>query len=170
MPEDAEGISRVHVRARQEAYVDLLPSEGLMQLDENFEARVESWRKEIHDSEKNLALFVAVVGGEVVGFASGEKERTGQQTYEGFLSRLYVLEAYQRQGIGRRLVSAVAQALLARGINSMMVRVFKDNPNRAFYEALGGVYLGEIDHEVWGKVYKLAGYGWDNLEELVLDE
>lgn len=166
--EDAEGIARVHVRSRQTAYAGLLPDEGLKKLDKNFDQRVKDWCKDISDPKKNMAVFVAVMRGKVVGFASGEKERTGKMPYDGFLSKLHVLKLHQKQGIGRRLVSAVAQALLARGMRSMMVRVFKENPNRAFYEALGGVYLGEVDNEIWGEVYQLSGYGWDNLEDLVL--
>jgi GNAT superfamily N-acetyltransferase len=166
--EDAEGIAWVHGRARQTAYIGLLPEEGLKKLDESYEQRVEDWRENIREHGEALSLFVAEADGEVVGFACGEKARAVNLPYEGFLSKIYILEAHHKKGIGRRLVSAVAQALLARGMNSMMVRVFKANPNRAFYEALGGVYLGEIDHEVWGEVYQLAGYGWENLEELIL--
>lgn len=170
VPEDAGAIARVHGRARQTAYAGLLPAEGLKRLDENYPLRVEQWRADLCDPERFLARFVAVAGDVVVGFACGEKARPSNLPYEGFLSKVYILDAYQQKGIGRRLVCAVAQALLARGIDSMMVRVFKDNANRLFYEALGGMYLGEIDHEVEGKVYKLAGYGWENLGGLILEE
>lgn len=167
--EDAEGIARVHVHARQQAYAGLLPEEGLKKLDEDFGQRVADWQKDLRASEKFLAVYVAVVQGEIVGFACGERARPGNEPYEGFLSKIYILAKHHKQGFGRRLVSAVAQALLSRGIKSMMVRVFKDNPNRAFYDALGGVYLGEIDHEVWGEVYRLSGYGWENIEALILE-
>ena len=47
----------------------------------------------------------------------------------------------------------------------MIVWVLKDSGYRGFYEALGGVYVGEQDHEVWGEKYKVVGYGWEQLAD-----
>ena len=138
----------------------------MKKLDENFKLRVESWRKRIADPERTLALYVAEEAGEVVGFAGGDRESSGEWPYDGELNMVYVLEAHQKRGIGRRLVRAVAQALLARGMDSMVVWVLEVSPYRAFYEALGGVYVGEKYNEVWGEKYKVAEYGWEQLEVL----
>jgi GNAT superfamily N-acetyltransferase len=168
--EDAEGIAWVRIRTWQTAYTGLLPEEGLKNLDEDYERMVEVWRQRVGEPESSLEMFVAVEGDEVVGIAGGGRERSGEGLFAGELYLIYILESYQKQGIGRRLMSAVAMALLKRGIRSMVVWVFQDSPYRAFYEALGGVYVGEQDREIWGEFYKLAGYGWENLEALILDE
>jgi GNAT superfamily N-acetyltransferase len=165
--EDAEGVARVNVRTWQTAYAGIFPAEGLEKLGENFERRVEFWRKQISDPELALRMFAAEADGEVVGFAGGEPERSGEWPYQGELTVIYILEEHQKQGIGRRLVKAVAQALLDQGLHSMIVWVLADSPYRAFYEALGGEYVGEQDHEVWGEKYKVAGYGWKRIEDLL---
>jgi GNAT superfamily N-acetyltransferase len=150
--------------------MDLLPEEKLNKLDEDFERMTEVWRQRISDPESNLEMYVALQGDEVVGIAGGGRESSGEAQFTGELYLIYILENFQKRGIGRRLVSAVAKALQQRGIRSMIVWVFKASPYRMFYEALGGLYVGEKDREIWGEVYKLAGYGWEDLEALVLEE
>lgn len=166
VPEDAAGIAWVNIRTWQTAYAGLFPEDQLKKLDGNFERMAENWGRRIADQETPLALYVAEDDGEVIGFAGGEAERSGDWSFEGELSVIYILDRYQKQGIGRKLVKAVSQTLLDQGMHSMIVWVLKDSPYRGFYEALGGVYVGEQDHEVWGEKYQVLGYGWEQLEDL----
>ncbi len=70
-----------------------------------------------------MRIFVAQNhGGEVIGFAGGSRERQGNRTYLAELYFIYVLVENQGRGLGRRLVSAVAEGLLADGLGSMLVR------------------------------------------------
>jgi GNAT superfamily N-acetyltransferase len=138
----------------------------LDKLDETIERRREFWLKYITAPENCQVLFVAEVGGEVVGFAGGEKERTGEWPFEGELTVIYILEQYQKKGIGRRLMKAVAQALVEGGMGSLVVWVLGTSLYRSFYEAMGGVLVGEQEYEIWDKRYKVVGYGWEWLENL----
>jgi GNAT superfamily N-acetyltransferase len=165
--EDAEAITRVQIRTWQTAYTGLFPADKLETLDENFGKRSEFWREQISGSEAPLITYVAEAAGELVGFAGGSAERSGEWPYDGELNVIYVLDEYQKRGIGRRLVGAVAQALLDQDLHSMIVWVLADSPYRVFYEALGGEYVGEQGHEVWGKTYQVAGYGWARIEDLL---
>jgi ribosomal protein S18 acetylase RimI-like enzyme len=70
----------------------------------------------------------------MVGFASGGPERTGRLGATGELYALYVLQAAQRMGLGRRLTEA-ALAELGKGV---AVWVLEVNPARGFYERMGG--------------------------------
>jgi hypothetical protein len=54
-----------------------------------------------------------------------------------------VQPTYHRQCIGRLLLWDVAQKLAEQDVESLCVRVLKDNPNRSFYERLGGQYVSE---------------------------
>jgi GNAT superfamily N-acetyltransferase len=164
--EDVEDIARVHIRTWQTAYAGQFPAERLDTLDETFERRREMWHKYITAPENGQVLFVAAVEGEVVGFAGGEKERTGEWPFEGELTVIYILEEHQKKGIGRRLMEVVAQALVDGGMGSLVVWVLGTSPYRAFYEAMGGVFVGEQEYEIWDEKYKVAGYGWERLEEL----
>ncbi len=71
---------------------------------------------------------VETPAGSVVGFAHGGPERRGAEDYRGDLYALYLLAAYQRQGLGRQLTGAVVKRLLLHGVSSLLVWVFAANP------------------------------------------
>ena len=80
--------------------------------------------------------------GEIVGFACGGPEEEGDQIYPGELYLVYLFQHYQRRGLGRLLIAAVAQRLFADGFASMKLWVIRDNHSaRRFYVSLGGEQL-----------------------------
>ncbi|MCS7261382.1 MAG: GNAT family N-acetyltransferase [Anaerolineae bacterium] len=82
-------------------------------------------------------FFVAVDGQQVLGFAQFLRRGDGQ----GELARIYVLPAYQRQGIGRALLQAGVNAMAREGIHRCYVSVEVDNaPAIAFYQHFGFRY------------------------------
>lgn len=48
----------------------------------------------------------------------------------------------------------------------MLVWVLGDNPSRAFYETLGGRFLGEKDIEIGGVRLEEVAYGWTDIGRL----
>ena len=80
--------------------------------------------------------------------------------YTGAIYALYVLPAYQGQGIGRDLVAAVVHFLRAQGHAVMLVRVLAANPARGFYERLGGVAVGETEIVIRDTPLTEVGYGF----------
>jgi GNAT superfamily N-acetyltransferase len=125
------------------------------------------WQKILSDTSSPSFTYVAESQAGVIGFSTAGPERGGDATYKGELWGIYVLEAWQRQGIGRRLTLAVAGELRRRGCNSMLVWVLKDNPCRAFYERLGGALVGKKEIEIGGKKLIEVSYGWSDLCRLV---
>src|SRR5262245_42550178 len=70
IPDDAEGIAKVHVKSWQEAYVGLLPQATLER--QSVPARMRWWSGQLLEARSDRWTFVAVdpaVG--VVGFAGG---------------------------------------------------------------------------------------------------
>lgn len=112
--------------------------------------------------------FVAETeGGDVIGFATCGPEREGNKTYQGELYAIYLLEEYQRMGLGCRLVSAVAQRLLADGFSSMLLWVLEDNHSaRRFYESLGGERVGRKTITIGGADLVEVSYGWRDISVL----
>ena len=108
--------------------------------------------------------------GEVVGFASGGAEREANQAGDGEIYAIYVLEAYQGRGIGRRLVSAVAQRLHADGFISALAWVLEDNQTaRQFYESLGGEQFGNRTATI-GRVNLVeVSYSWSDITPLLVE-
>ena len=101
--------------------------------------------------------------GEVVGFAASGPERSGNEIYQGELYAIYLLEAYQRQGVGQQLTRAVVNDLLLHGLSSILVWVLADNPSRAFYEALGGQYVAEQQITIGSAQLTEVAYGWRDI-------
>jgi ribosomal protein S18 acetylase RimI-like enzyme len=81
---------------------------------------------------------VALLGGIVVGFASGGPDRTERDPCDAEVYALYVAEAHQGRGAGRALVDGLVSSLFGRGHQSLRVWVLRVNPAIAFYERLGG--------------------------------
>lgn len=162
--EDAGGIAKVHIETWRSAYAGILPSEYLDRLSWEEDAR------RLQEYLKNMGpeyfLLVAETPGEIVGFSSGGPERSGDKVYRGEIYALYVLPAYQKQGIGRRLVGASARRLLQAGAGNLLVWVLSANPSRQFYERLGGQRVREREIEIGGVSLPEVGYGWSNLEVL----
>lgn len=160
---DARGIARVHVESWRTTYRGIFPQGVLDGL--SIEDRAELWKKMLAGGAGGLVTLVACDGeGEVVGFASGGAERTGQLGCDGELHAIYLLEGWQGRGLGRALVRRFAAELCARGFGSMAVWVLARNPAVRFYEALGGKVIGEQRIERAGEWYTEIAYGWRELE------
>lgn len=85
-------------------------------------------------------LVVAVVDGTVVGMASGITYVHPDKPLALFINEVGVSEKFHRQGIGRKLVSALIQRGKDLGCVEAWVATELDNlPARALYEGLGGV-------------------------------
>jgi phosphoribosylanthranilate isomerase len=160
---DAEPLGRVHVQAWRETYDGIVPDEVLAGLDPLSRARM--WREAM---AQTAIVQLAEQNGMIVGFGSSGPQRDGSLPYSGEITALYVLRSAQRQGVGRRLMAALARELLALGHASAVVWVLEANkPARQFYKALGGRELAQ--REQHREEYRAVGiaYGWDDLRALI---
>lgn len=130
----------------------------------SYEWREKFWEKVLSNPTGQEFVYVAEDNErEVIGFASGGPERSGDVTYKGELYAIYLLEQFQRQGIGRQLALAVVERLVQMGFYSMLVWILEKNPSRVFYVTLGGqqVYEKEINFAET-KLIEIA-YGWQDI-------
>jgi ribosomal protein S18 acetylase RimI-like enzyme len=165
--DDAPAIAAVHVAAWREAYAGLLPARLLRSL--SVEEAVLKWRPML--SVPHPAVFVAMRPDQTVaGFGSCGPQRAAALAADGFageIEAIYLLAADQGQGLGRRLMAAMARALIAEGLGSAALWVLRDNQrSRGFYEALGGELVG-ARVEMRGRVaFQEVAYGWPDLRVL----
>ena len=165
VPADAEAIARVHVDTWRSAYKGILPDECLAKL--SYGKGTARWSTTLSAKRKLSIVYVAEIGGTVVGFAGGGPEREGHAVYTGELYGIYVLPSQQRRGTGRSLVGAVARELMRCGFEAALVWVLAENPCRAFYEALGGEIVSRKEAEIGGARVIEVAYGWTSLGQLI---
>ncbi len=163
---DAEGIARVKIATWRTAYAGIVPDSLLDGFDihEQMEHIREKWFP--HGPNPAFA-FIAAHSGTAVGFAISGPQRDAAVPFDAELYAIYVLPDFQHQGIGRGLVLAVLDRLLALRCASLSVWVFAENPARRFYEKLGGQALGLTKQvEIAGKSLTEISYGWKDIASL----
>jgi ribosomal protein S18 acetylase RimI-like enzyme len=159
---DASGIATVHVRSWQETYQGIINQDYLDSL--KMEDRKLLWEKGLSESADTSPVFVTVnPEGEIVGFASFGKERSGHFKADGELYAIYILKEYQREKLGLRLLRAGLDDLLKKDYESMLVWVLADNESRKFYESLQPQKAGEEVVKIAGKEYIEVAYMWSDL-------
>ncbi|MGD0097665.1 MAG: GNAT family N-acetyltransferase [Terracidiphilus sp.] len=161
--QDAAAIAHVHVQSWLTTYAGIVPAEYLASLNEA--ERTLSWRERLGCA---VDVFVAEVDGPVIGFASGGPLREPLGNNEAELYAIYLLEAAQGKGTGRRLVSRVAASLLAKGFTSMIVWVLEQNPAVLFYERLGAQRVASKQVEIGGASLREIALGWRDLKQIAL--
>ena len=167
-PADAAALARVHVDSWRTTYAGIVPQEYLSSL--SCSSSQATWNETLETIGNKTSLLVAEAHEDkVIGFAHCGPERAGDGAYQGEIYSLYLLEEFQRKGLGRRLFLAVTKRLLDDGMSSMLLWVFEANLGaRQFYESLGG------ENTSRSAVIKIAGsdlveiaYGWTDIAPLV---
>lgn len=163
-PADAAGIASVHVESWRSTYPGMLPDQYLVGLSKDVYQR--RWRSILSGAAARSRHTYVVqdhADDTILGFASCGPQRTSLAGYGGEFYAIYLLDQAQGQGLGRRLLAAMAQDLVAGGVQAALVWVLRDNPNRFFYERLGGGMLAEQPISFAGTRLMEVAYGWTDL-------
>ena len=109
------------------------------------------WRSELVDPQRRCLLLAHEVDGEAhcTGLAMLRLD-AGQAELE----RLYLHPRFQRQGLGRRLLSAAEAAASTAGVHQLWLDCWAGNTRAlAFYAACGYADQGESHYEFGGRRY-----------------
>jgi GNAT superfamily N-acetyltransferase len=172
--DDCPALGKIIVSATQEAFRGRVPDRCLNWLTP--EESAVNWAKNFTNDqslEPGDYLFVAETENELIGLAM-LSEITPDYGYETSISSRYshellsmqVAPLWQRQGVGRRLVSRVADELAKQNVTRLLVRALVDNPNVAFYERLGAVRVGSRPYEWEGYETEEILFGWEDISRL----
>lgn len=163
---DAAGIARVHVDVWRTTYRGVVPDDYLAAM--SCEKKERRWRKLLASGDGDDFVFVAETEEKrIVGFASAGTNQNSDAGFAGELHTIYLLENYQRRGIGKLLMKAVAERFSQQGTASMLLWVLGKNPFRAFYESLGGELTSERKIVIGDTPLVEIAYGWKNLDGLL---
>lgn len=161
---DVEGIARVHVDSWRTTYAGILPADFLANL--SYVAREEMWRRSLTAYSDRNHILVAEDENRIVGFADCGRERSGRPDYASEIYAIYLLESHQGQGLGRALFFAAVDYLCQLGYESLLLWGAERNPACGFYEAMGGVQIGEKEEQIGETTIREVAYGWQGLSSL----
>ncbi len=157
---DSIGITKV--------YIETLKSSHKTFIDSNYVESVSFDKQKrlfMNKLNKESLIYVAESKiGEIVAFAIPEVSKDANGNNRGEIAMIYVLDRFQGEGIGFKLIQKSVKTFIKSNINSMVMWVLKDNPSNGFCESLGGepketklLQLGTLD-------YVSIGYVWKDLE------
>lgn len=158
-PGDARRIARLDVETWRATYAGILATPFLVSL--STQRRELGWATVIEREPRDVRVAVDE-DGNILGFGSCGRNREGAE-FAGEVFTLYVAPDWQNQGIGRLLLIALFERLVAQGCNSAIIWVLRDNPGRFFYQRLGGREVRHKAFTVGGKRIEAAGYAWRDL-------
>jgi ribosomal protein S18 acetylase RimI-like enzyme len=167
---DAADLASMHVASWRETYPGLLPDSMLTSL--SVDKRLAMWQQVMGDTPPSGSpkVYIAEIDSKVVGFGSCCNQRTQtlrESGYDGEISAIYVLKAFQRRALGRRLLCAMASDLSGRGFGAVSLWVLRDNaPARHFYERYNAQVVAEREETRPDGVLIEVAYGWKPLAEL----
>jgi ribosomal protein S18 acetylase RimI-like enzyme len=162
---DAAGIARVHVDVWRTTYQGIVPDDYLASL--NREKKERRWRQMLASNGNDFAFVAENKDKEIIGFASAGKNQDSDEAFAGELYTIYLLESYQRRGIGKLLFKAVVEHFARQETSSMLLWVLAENPFRAFYESLGGERVSEKEVVIGDMSLIEVAYGWKSLDPLL---
>jgi len=157
-------LVRIYVETIKATHPGLVSEQFLQTVSE--ESTLQRLEGIFNHQEHRPFGYVCTDHGTIIGFAVGDVATYPPEGYQGELRMIYVLPAYHRVGMGRKLLCAVAEHFEREQVASMFLGVFTNNsPARRFYEALGGVKIDEFP----GKEGKegFVRYGWPSVHELI---
>jgi len=165
---DAAAIAHVHQESWRTTYTGILPREVIEQLaGRRSEA---TWRARLAGAGPVETIWLAETDAGVTGFAACGSARHRLESLEAEIYALYVVQEAQRQGIGRALVRECARHFVRHGFFGFYLWVLKANRARLFYEALGGVEIGEKSERLGQHSFSEIAYAWHDLSALVATE
>ncbi|MBE0690223.1 MAG: GNAT family N-acetyltransferase [Anaerolineae bacterium] len=161
--DDAPALARVSVDTWRTTYRGIMPASILDGL--SYERSEANWRTGLENPQSKTFVRVATDGSaNVFGFAGAGPVRDGSYGFDSEIYALYVLQSMQRGGAGRGLVASAVINLMARGCESMLIWVLRDNSiGRAFYQRMGGLQVAEREIDIRGVMLPEIGYGWRDL-------
>jgi GNAT superfamily N-acetyltransferase len=159
--DDADRIAEILAAGWRQSYQHFMPPDFFAPRADPEWRREEiaGWLDEDFNSEGE-AIFVAESDGRVIGFIHMELGDKGDLGATGIVNLLYLDEAAQKRGIGRKLMAEGARWLLETKPGPLVLSAFDGNPSRFSYDAMGGMAAKRVTSDVCGEPIGSVLYLW----------
>jgi L-amino acid N-acyltransferase YncA len=157
-PGDAAALGRLYVEAWQDTYAAILPHRLLA----NMSAELHAARIG-RAIQKGAVLVVEDSQRRLVGLAGFGAARDRGLGHDGEVYTLYVGPDHLGRGAGRALLHGAFGALKQRGFQSCVIWSHARNHACYFYEAMGGMRVGERRVILGGMDVDEVAFGWKKL-------
>ncbi|WP_158527161.1 GNAT family N-acetyltransferase [Sinorhizobium meliloti] len=109
---------------------------------------------------ETIYRVATVKGAGTIGFASGGPSRNAEVFDGAELYAIYLRPQFERRGIGRALFEAVATELMETSSKGFYLTALSVNPNRQFYQLMGGREVNAPDIQLGSEFYSQVGFVW----------
>lgn len=136
---DCLAIAQVVTIAWNETYKGIVPDWFLKELYLNENDRAKRTYDEFDKNNNNQ--LVLEVDDKIVGFVNYGKSKDEDYDNCGEIFALYIINKYNNNGYGRKLVEEAIKEIKKLGYNKMIIACLKGNPSNEFYKHIGGKYV-----------------------------
>jgi GNAT superfamily N-acetyltransferase len=166
-PADAPAIAQLHALSWQTTYRGILRAEFLD--GPLLENRRHLWGARLNDARQvGQMILVGEQAGEIQAFACAFLDTDPE--WGSLLDNLHVVPNLKGRGMGRKLMSAVAERVLLHGSQPLLhLWAYEQNAAaRLFYERLGGVNTACVAEEAPdGTLVNAIRYCWQDVSSLI---
>ncbi|MDL4842723.1 GNAT family N-acetyltransferase [Aquibacillus rhizosphaerae] len=164
--EDAEKIAEIHVKSWKSTYSELINEKDMSNI--TYDNRKVFWETVLSlPMVGQVALVVFDEQSNIVGFISGGKERTKRFGYDGEIYAIYLLQEYQRKGLGSMMLNAFAKEMKTFSYHSILVWVLTQNPSSKFYLDYGAKQIDKEETTIGKGTYQETAFGWESIDMLL---
>lgn len=173
---DAPAMGRLMVETWLAAHKGQIPEGQWQARQKNWtpEKSAEGWAETLRDmargEDPDYCIYLAEETAdseakrpEIIGLIMGGSAHSLPWPDAGEIYVLYVQQAWQGQGVGKKLLATAVRHLAQLGMSKLLISCLETNePARAFYEACGGIKVGEKVTEDDGYPEPQRIYGWED--------
>ena len=152
--EDSYDYMYVNTISWNETYRGIINDNFLDKIMNELDQNAEN-QKNKFDNDKinkpNKKRFLLYVDGEAAGIFSIENSREEMYVNSGELTSIYLLNKFQKQGLGRVMFERAKKELKKLGFSNMIICCIKENPTNDFYKYVGGQLMYEKEKNIGGQ-------------------
>lgn len=158
---DIPFVVDINIEMWKKTYKGIMSEEIFLMREKNRENSMNIIKEKLENKE-NFYKVVSI-DNKIVGFVSYGKNRDTEADNLGEVYAIYILEEFHKKGIGKKLISYVKNDLKEKGYTSLVIWTLEENPNKKFYEKLGGKEFSNRQIDIFGQKLKEIGYLYENI-------